>query len=149
MRSRSASLSDGEVKCLMLVAEHLSSKEIAVRLGISSHTVDQRVRRSLHLLGLPTRRHAARWVKQACWPQPANRVQGPNGQNREIGWGPFGQSPVRWLVKVQLPVATPAHLRNTMSIGRRLLWIGLIAVSAFGSGMMYLAGLGSLAKLLR
>jgi DNA-binding CsgD family transcriptional regulator len=42
-----ARLSQGQVDCLLLVDQHHSSKEIAVRLGISPHTVYQRIRGAL------------------------------------------------------------------------------------------------------
>ena len=48
-------LSRGQVECLRLVAGHLSSKEIAAKLGISPHTVDQRIRGALHILGVERR----------------------------------------------------------------------------------------------
>ncbi|MDQ3074226.1 MAG: LuxR C-terminal-related transcriptional regulator [Pseudomonadota bacterium] len=51
IHSRVARLSKGQRQCLALVDQHLSSKEIALKLGISSHTVDQRVRQSLHPRG--------------------------------------------------------------------------------------------------
>src|SRR3990170_6087932 len=52
---RVAKLSSGQLACLQLVDQHLSSKEIAQELGISSHTVDQRVRGALHVLGVERR----------------------------------------------------------------------------------------------
>ena len=57
-----ARLSKGQLDCLLLVDQHLSSKEIAVELGISSHTVDQRIRGALHVLGVERRAQAARMV---------------------------------------------------------------------------------------
>ncbi len=59
---RVARLTPAQLDCLRLVNEHLSSKEIAVRLGISPHTVDQRIRGSLHTLGVDRRSQAARLV---------------------------------------------------------------------------------------
>ena len=47
---------------LRLVNRHLSSKEIAAELGISSHTVDQRVRGAIRTLGVTRRSEAARLV---------------------------------------------------------------------------------------
>jgi hypothetical protein len=47
---------------LRLVNRHLSSKEIAAELGISSHTVDQRVRGAIRTLGVARRSEAARLV---------------------------------------------------------------------------------------
>ena len=62
--SRVARLSAGQLDCLRLVNEHLSSKEIAAELHISPHTVDQRVRGALQILGVERRSQAARLVAQ-------------------------------------------------------------------------------------
>ena len=61
---RVARLSPGQLDCLRLVDQHLSSKEIATELGISPHTVDQRIRQALQILGVERRTHAARIVAQ-------------------------------------------------------------------------------------
>ena len=63
---RIARLSQGQRECLELVNQHLSSKEIALRLGISPHTVDQRVRQALQILGVEKRGEAARLVAAAA-----------------------------------------------------------------------------------
>jgi DNA-binding CsgD family transcriptional regulator len=55
-------LSRGQLEVLRLVNRHLSSKEIAAQLGISSHTVDQRVRGAIRTLGVARRSEAARLV---------------------------------------------------------------------------------------
>ena len=49
---RVARLTPGQLDCLRLVDQHLNSKEIAAELGISPHTVDQRIRQSLATLGV-------------------------------------------------------------------------------------------------
>ena len=46
-----ARLSPGQIECLLLVDQHHNSKEIAAKLGISPHTVDQRIRGALDKLG--------------------------------------------------------------------------------------------------
>ena len=61
---RVARLTPGQLDCLRLVDQHLSSKEIAAELGISPHTVDQRVRQALATLGVERRAQAARIVAQ-------------------------------------------------------------------------------------
>ena len=43
-------LTEGQIECLLLVDRHYSSKEIASKLGISPHTVDQRIRGALEKL---------------------------------------------------------------------------------------------------
>lgn len=57
-------LTDQQKQCLRLVADMRSSKEIARELGISHHTVDQRIKRALFLLGLSKRIEAARVLKE-------------------------------------------------------------------------------------
>ena len=61
---RVAKLTAAQLDCLRLVDQHLSSKEIAAELGISPHTVDQRIRQSLAILGVERRAQAARIVSQ-------------------------------------------------------------------------------------
>src|SRR5919205_1143716 len=62
MAQRVARLSPGQLDCLLLVDQHLSSKEIAAELHISPHTVDQRIRQALQILGVERRAQAARIV---------------------------------------------------------------------------------------
>jgi DNA-binding CsgD family transcriptional regulator len=50
----------GQRDCLRLVGQYMSSKEIARRLKISHHTVDQRLKRATFLLGVHSRSDAAR-----------------------------------------------------------------------------------------
>jgi DNA-binding CsgD family transcriptional regulator len=53
-------LTPREHECLRLVAQHLSSKEIARTLGLSQHTVDGHLHEARRKLGAPTRRDAVR-----------------------------------------------------------------------------------------
>ena len=170
---RVARLTEGQLDCLRLVDQHLSSKEIAVELGISPHTVDQRIRQALQTLGVPRRAHAARLVAQHSEPyqrlihqSPYIEAAAPSGdesaavsnQIRHVdrageAWeGPgFHTEQKRgssW-PSLQLPFATRSHPRNEMSVGLRLLWIVIIATGAAFSAGMYLAGLESLARLLK
>src|SRR3954451_7126795 len=62
MAERVTRLSGGQLDCLRLVDQHLNSKEIAAELGISPHTVDQRIRGAIHTLGVERRSQAARIV---------------------------------------------------------------------------------------
>lgn len=52
-------LTEGQRACLRLVRLHMSSKEIARELGISSHTVDRRLKNALAILGVASRHEAA------------------------------------------------------------------------------------------
>jgi DNA-binding CsgD family transcriptional regulator len=56
---RTARLTEGQKACLRLVLRHMSSKDIARELGISPHTVDQRLRTAMKLLGAGSRVQAA------------------------------------------------------------------------------------------
>jgi DNA-binding CsgD family transcriptional regulator len=164
-------LSKGQLDCLLLVDQHLSSKEIAVELGISSHTVDQRIRGALQVLGVERRSHAARMVAQVHGPYQRLIHQPPHIEGGESLGHPGGavgfqirhadraggasdlgfqteQLPGSSWPSLPLPFATRSHPRNEMSVGLRLIWIVLIAMGATFSAGMYLAGLESLARML-
>ena len=170
-----ARLSQGQIDCLLLVDQHHNSKEIAARLGISPHTVDQRIRGALEKLGVERRGEAARMVAAAVQLQdPAYQRlihQSPyidpyitTGQqegavctsirhaDRAGEADPAGhlteQSPVGFGSPLQMPFATRSHPSNEMSVGLRLLWIVLIAMGATFSAGMYLAGLESLSRMI-
>lgn len=171
--TRVAKLTEGQLDCLRLVAQHMSSKEIAVELNISPHTVDQRIRHALHTLGVSRRSQAARIVAQDGEPYqwlihqspyiegdgPASDPEGAvSTQIRHAGragraWegSSFKTEQKRALFwsSLQPPFATRSHPRNEMSVGLRLLWVVVIATGAAFSAGMYLAGLESLARLLQ
>jgi len=66
MAARVARLTAGQLDCLRLVDQHLNSKEIAAELKISPHTVDQRIRQALSILGVETRKQAARLCRNTA-----------------------------------------------------------------------------------
>ncbi len=169
---RLARLTPGQIACLRLVDAHLSSKEIAGRLSISPHTVDQRIRQSLHILGVERRSQAARIVAQNGG-EPYQRLIHqsphiePDAANAEANGavsiqirhadragraGNAGfiteQRSATFRPFLQPPFATRSNPRNEMSVGQRLFWIAAIAIGAAMSAGMYLAGLESLARLL-
>lgn len=169
---RVARLTSAQLECLRLVNRHLSSKEIAVRLNISPHTVDQRIRRALQVLGVERRSQAARIVAQHadpyqrlihqspyiepdCPDDHPDEAVGPQIRHADRAGGAGGdgfiteQRPPQFRSPLQLPFATRTHPRNEMSVGNRLLWIVGIATGAAFSAGMYLAGLESLARLLQ
>ena len=169
---RVARLSPGQLDCLRLVDQHLSSKEIAAELGISPHTVDQRVRQSLHILGVERRSQAARIVALHSGPyqrlihqppyipaeaEPGHPEAAVSNQIRhadragEVGRPGFltEQRPASFWPSLQPPFATRSNPRNEMSVGQRLFWIAAIAIGAAFAAGMYLAGLESLARLMK
>jgi DNA-binding CsgD family transcriptional regulator len=169
---RIARLSPGQLDCLRLVDQHLSSKEIASRLKISPHTVDQRIRQSLQILGVERRAQAAllvarhtsgtyqRLIHQSPYIETARQSADPNEAvsiqirhaDRAGGAGTAGfiseQRPEDFRSFLQLPFATRSNPRNEMSVGQRLFWIAAIAIGAAMSAGMFLAGLESLGRLL-
>ncbi|GAA3896867.1 hypothetical protein GCM10022276_14800 [Sphingomonas limnosediminicola] len=176
MARRVSRLTAGQLDCLRLVGQHLSSKEIATELKISPHTVDQRIRQSLAILGVERRAQAARLVAQyaASGVDPYQRLihQSPyipadsktdhpeaavSHQIRhadragKVGEAGFltEQRPVSLRPSLQPPFATRNNPRNEMSVGQRLFWVVAIATGAAFSAGMYLAGLESLARLLK
>ena len=172
MAERVARLSRGQLDCLLLVDQHLSSKEIAAELQISPHTVDQRIRGALQTLGVERRTQAARIVArhQEQYQRLIHQspyIEGTPAQEQSVGavshqirhadrageaGGPDLNTEQRsepFRSPLPLPFATRSHPRNEMSVGLRLLWIVLIATGAAFSAGMYLAGLESLARLLK
>ena len=174
--SRVTRLSSGQIDCLVLVSQHLSSKEIANRLGISPHTVDMRVRQSLAQLGVLRRGEAARLVMRDDDPRvrdsyqrlihqpphiepfanPGHQHPAISNQIRhadragEVGSSGFitEQRSAGRRPSLPLPFATKNIPRNEMSVASRLLWIVLIAMGSALSAGMYLAGLESLSRLI-
>ena len=164
-------LTPGQLDCLRLVSQHLSSKEIAIELGISSHTVDQRIRGALHILGVERRSQAARLVTQELGPYQRLIHQSPHieappnsdqfdaavgfqirhadraGEASGSGFNTEQKPGFNWS-SLPLPFATRSHPRNEMSVVSRLLWIVLIAIGAIFSAGMYLAGLESLSRMI-
>src|SRR3954451_4668751 len=172
MSERIARLTRGQLDCLRLVDQLLSSKEIATELKISPHTVDQRIRQALQILGVERRTHAARIVSQHSGPyqrlihqspyiepslHPVHPEAAVSHQIRHADRaGEFGtagfiteQRPASSWASLQLPFATRSNPRNEMSVGQRLFWIAAIAIGAAFSGGLYLAGRESLARLLK
>ena len=168
--ARVARLSRGQLDCLRLVDQHLSSKEIAAELKISPHTVDQRIRQALQILGVARRAQAARIVAQHGGPYQRLIHQSPHIEGTEPGIHPDAsvskqirhadragevggagflteQRPASFWPSLQPPFATRSNPRNEMSVGQRLFWIVAIAIGAAFSAGMYLAGLESLARL--
>lgn len=70
LEARVARLTAGQRACLELVDDHATSKEIALRLGISRHTVDARLRQAMQTLGVSSRREAAVIWRAASGTEP-------------------------------------------------------------------------------
>lgn len=137
-------LSRRQLESLRLVGQHMSSKEIAAQLGISPHTVDQRIRTSLKVLGVARRSQAARLVARCGTAGPIELP--PRTDNQRDPGGMHQGQLLRW--SWQPPLATEGHPRNEMGAVQRLTWIAVIAAGVAFSTVIYLAGLESLGRLL-
>lgn len=62
-------LSDSQKACLRLVAQGMSSKEIAIELSLSPSTVDTYIKHAMSRLGASNRREAARKYMENGLPQ--------------------------------------------------------------------------------
>ena len=164
-----AALTEGQKDCLRLVLSHNSSKEIAQALGVSPHTVDQRIKVAMRTLAAPNRVEAARTLYELERPRgyqglvyqapdiaasrfggagrPPNdgkRADGDVVREEQVAYDPALSrrgGGMRW------PFATPAHRRNDLDVWQRLGWIVAIAVAtilAFGTLVSSLTALGGL-----
>jgi DNA-binding CsgD family transcriptional regulator len=172
MAARVERLTGGQLDCLKLVDQLLNRKEIAPEHGLSAHTDDQRSRHALATLGVERRSQAARIVAQyrgpyqrlihqspyipeqpeSGHPDAAASIQIRHADRAgKVGAAGFitEQRPASFWPSVQLPLAKRSNPRNEMSVGQRLFWIAAIAIGAAFSAGMYLAGLESLARLVK
>ena len=74
-------LTPREHECLRLVAQHLSSKEIARQLGLSQHTVDGHLDEARRKLGAATRRDAVRILLEGASGAPPPNSGGQSPQD--------------------------------------------------------------------
>lgn len=162
-------LTDKQRTCLRLVYAHMSSKEIALRLGVAPGTVDQHVKAAMRTLDVGDRRAAARMLAehegQSLQPliyQPLDleappetlafgtstegHLEAPSGAMREDR-ATFQVQPMSSLQQPPLPLpirgGTPGDLNNVKRLG----WIfGLILLIAVTFGI-FVTGFEALSRL--
>jgi DNA-binding CsgD family transcriptional regulator len=143
-------LTERQRLCLRLVHAHMSSKEIAARVGIEPGTVDQHIKTAMSILGVSDRRAAARilteYEERERSPDQSPRITANPETTRfapstEDEWQPgrrlpseamkeeqaaFDTSPPAGRPALPLPIggARPDHA----GWRRRLLWIAVIAI---------------------
>jgi DNA-binding CsgD family transcriptional regulator len=137
-----------ERDCLELVAQGLSSKEIAAKLGIAPGTVDNHLKRAVKALGASNRRVAARLIDPPP-DMPAEPVQSLDSQALDIAPPPAG------MVKPQpdrmhsdrsfrFPMLRQGRRHNDLSIPSRALWIVATAILLLFALANFFVGLGAL-----
>lgn len=166
---RIARLSPGQRACLRLVHERLTSKDIARELAISPHTVDQRLRQAIEILGVTSRVEAAR----------AFAAQDGDAYQSLIYQAPYiaddaGPAPTPWtdtgdrwreaqtVQEMQAPYlafasSQPASFipplpvrrgsRNDLTIMQRLGWTFAVAVGTALSAGVFLSGIEALGSI--
>lgn len=138
-------LTDGQRACLRGVWRHLESKEIAIELSISHHTVDARIKHAMRTLGVSTRRQAAALVAAhenlpayqplvSQTPDLSETHKPPADETSAKGAG------------FPAPVPTKRRPKNDLTIAQRLGWIvALTALSILALGVL-LAGMVALSQ---
>lgn len=123
-------LTPRQLQCLALVAQLLTSKEIAKRLGISKPMVDQHIATAVETLGVGSRREAAALVFQdpmiESGVDPVRVTPSPSDQQDEPTTSPAAP----WHRRLRWPVATAESPRNDLSVASTVAWIVIIAVAA-------------------
>ncbi len=170
--ARVNALTEGQRACLRLVGQAMTSKEIALRLGVSPHTVDQRLRVAMRTLGAASRIEAARHLARCehgpvyqplayqspaiALRQHAATMSGPAAEWRQDDHGPemMGEAQARFedaigsaRYHLPLPVPTGGRTRNDLEPLQKIIWIVLIAILsalAFGALLSGMQGLASL-----
>ena len=172
-RNRIARLTEQQRACLRFVYAHLTSKEIAPRLGIEPGSVDQHIKAAMRVLGVGDRRTAARILAehegrtgfQPLVYQPPDIAPPAHsstfGPPIESGWQPSGLSGGAMREEqASFRVATSGGAPTLpLSIGTtgpgdlgwlaRLAWIAAIAIGvalAFGA---LVSGVEALVRLLQ
>ena len=147
-----AKLSVAQIETLRLVYAHKNSKEIARIMGVSSHTVDERIRVAMRKLSVDSRTKAALIVANETAPtayQPLIYQPSVIGadENQSQLLGPRPEADRLDPFWMRLPFPTRRRPYNTDTIGMRLLWPLVIAIStimAFAALYAVLLGLGAM-----
>jgi len=167
---RLARLTDKQRECLRLVYAHLSSKEIAPRLGVEPGTVDQYIKTAMRILGVADRRAAARMLAEheagarqplvyqpsgialigdpvMFGPSTGGRHEARSGEVMREDPAMFQVNPTPSLDSLRLPLpirkGRPSDLSPLVRLGWILVLLILIAL-AFG---IFLAGFEALSRL--
>ena len=121
-------------------------------MGVSSHTVDERIRTAIRKLGVDSRTKAAILVAETLDPntyQPLSYQPSVIGFEREFDH-PLSPQQEDWQATpmwLRPPFPTKRRPHNTDSFGERLLWPVLIAmgtIMAFAALYAVMLGLGAM-----
>jgi DNA-binding CsgD family transcriptional regulator len=140
-RDRLDRLTDQQRACLRMVYAHMTSKEIAPRLGIEPGSVDQHIKAAMRVLGVGERRTAARLLAE----HEGAAAPGEELAVHEEQAG-FEASPGPPLRKLQPPLPIWGGKPSDLGPVRRLAWIFAIMLMIALSFGVFIAGLEALSR---
>lgn len=167
---RLARLTDKQRQCLRLVYAHLSSKEIAPRLGVEPGTVDQYIKAAMRTLGVSDRRAAAKMLAEheaasgqplvyqplgiAAAPETGTFGASTGGRRKAAFGGAMREEPAIFQVfpaspsePLKLPLPIKGGKPSNLSPASRLGWIfALLIMIALAFGL-FVAGFEALSRL--
>lgn len=145
MTERVGELSELQKRCLLYVAANMSSKEIAIEVGLSPQTVDQYVSRAITTLGVMNRREAARMLlarqesgefrksefrsEDLVGPAIPPEVE-PSQDITESEGQPLAPRAMRWILQ---RFGGAPHDLDKMQTLRAIIWTALFAAGALAS----------------
>ncbi|HVQ08882.1 MAG TPA: helix-turn-helix transcriptional regulator [Allosphingosinicella sp.] len=145
-RDRLDRLTDQQRACLRMVFQHMTSKEIAPRLGIEPGSVDQHIKAAMRTLGVGERRVAARILAQheAGGEQRADSDRVLAMHEEQAGFDTTSTRPLP--AKFQPPLPIWGGKPSDLGPLRRLAWIFAIMLMVALSFGVFLAGLEALSR---
>lgn len=144
-------LSAAQIETLRYVYEHKNSKQIARVMGVSPHTVDERVRQTLKKLNVSNRIEAARILALNGAFDQVTPYQSLTYQSIDLGDDApdadvdAGHGSFRRLFDIGTPFPTASQPANRHGLMERIIWPILIAfatILAFSALYSILVGLG-------
>ena len=136
-------LSAGQITCLRLVSDNMTSKEIARTLGISPYTVDQRLDAARRKLGATSRKEAARLfatMEQGAAVAPLSLQSNPAAPTAAEA-APQAEAPLLSWSDLIPPVGGPRHNLSKVEVLSRsvnvaffsMLLVAMLALVVTGS----------------
>lgn len=151
-KDRIARLTEQQRACLRMVYAHLTSKEIAPRLGIEPGSVDQHIKAAMRTLGVGERRTAARMLAEyeagrALGEPPTAAAEEPLLAMREDQAGfEADAAPSAPPSGFRLPLPVGGNRPSDLGPWKRLAWIFAIMLGIALSFGVFIAGLEALSR---
>ena len=145
-RDRLDRLTEQQRACLRMVYQHMTSKEIAPRLGIEPGSVDQHIKAAMRTLGVGERRAAARMLAEhesaGAAGADARRVLEMHEEQADFEAGQVRPVPA----KFQPPLPIWGGKPSDLGALHRLVWIFAIMLMVALCFGVFLAGLEALSR---